>query len=101
MTIIQRVQETLNSFPEVMWDRYIGDIDDFEMFGWIARPEDSYKDFVLLGFVGGVPATIVTSSAKYSKQFNDRLGFEDHTDCQRVEDIFAGDNVIRLKKNTP
>jgi len=96
---LQRIiTQTLNKFPEVTWDRFSVGFDiglDFVwIFGWVDR-EDNYKDFVVLDFNGKKPTCVSTSSAKYSKEFSDRLRFT-HTDCQRVEDVFKKVKSIHI-----
>lgn len=102
--------EDLNKyFPEVRWDRFVNEISDgipdettpiYTMYGWIDR-EDTYKDFVLVTFTWDGSFVYYTSSAKYSKIFDERINgtSENHTDCERVEDWFPEiKNVVRLKK---
>lgn len=95
----KEIGEWLNKFPEVMWDRFsVGETGAFvSVFGWIEREQDSYKDYVELCFWENKPDGISTSSAKYSKEFADRLDFG-HSDCKRVERWFKNvTNVARLK----
>lgn len=89
----EQIALILNKFPEVVWDRATGDIDgDFSCFGWIAR--DDYKfDYLDLYFIKGEVCSYSTSSAKYSKEFANRLGFA-HEDCKRMEHIFKDVKVV-------
>ena len=91
----------MNLLPEVAWDRwggwyeYPGDqgIMVASVFGWIAR-DDGRSDFMVLsGFwaegAGLYHLSFNTSSARYSREFSERLGMDDHRDCRRVEDDFG------------
>ncbi len=91
-----KIEVLLKSFPEVNWDRWSGDYSDATLFGWVDR-NDSYKDYVELTVIKGVPQSISTSSAKYSAEFSNRLDFT-HSDCLRVEDYFNVPNVIKIKE---
>ena len=95
--IIIKAEKILNLFPEVTWDRYAGDYDNFVIYGWIDR-DDQYKDFLVMEFEEGQATSFTTSSAKYSKDFSERLGWQEfHSDCKRVENIFQ--NVKSIKIN--
>lgn len=91
------IKAVLETFKIVQWDRWSGTSDSFVIFGWIDRKEDSYKDFVTINFYEGRPTDFATSSAKYSESIAQLLGFT-HSDCNRVEDRFDIENVIRLKE---
>jgi len=99
------IEGILQRMPFVMWDRFTDNLSVpperwIRVFGWIERPEDSYKDFVLLDF--DIPRNeavfISTSSAAYSKQIGDILE-TGHTDCQRVEDAFSIPNRTTTKRS--
>ena len=96
------IERYLKKFPEVMWDRFARDEVGLTVYGWIERKEDGYKDFMILNFVNDEYGPdllydfFVTSSAKYTKEFAERLGLE-HSDCERVEDVFKIENCIKLK----
>lgn len=66
------VEDTLKKFPEVLWDRWDGDLSDAEtgvlVFGWIERHDGHRK----------------------------RLGFDGHRPCRRVESSFAVINCVKL-----
>lgn len=84
--------ETMRLFPEVVWDRFVGDDEDAAAYGWIERDDDR-SDFLLLRFLdGGTRVGFTTSSARYSEEFMERLTgtSEGHIDCERVEEWFAG-----------
>lgn len=102
------IKRILNLFPEVLWDRYIEDRggtteDDYSdvrtdyFYGWITR-EDQYKDFMILSMQED-GWSYLTSSSKYSAEFHKRMETKaEHTDCDRVEDLFPLEvNVVRLK----
>lgn len=91
----QKITDTLqNLYPEVIWDRYSGDLNDLTVFGWLER-KDQYKDYVELNFKHGEIESVSTSSAKMSAELSDRAGFN-HSDCERVETSFDIKNCIRL-----
>lgn len=96
------VEQTLNRFPEVTWDRWSGGNPNMAVFGWIPR-EDGKADFVLLHFNNEGPTFISTSSAKYSAEFCARLadfGFgDDHHPCERVEDYFPNVKATHLRNS--
>jgi hypothetical protein len=77
----------LDQFPEVTWDRWAGDKETvMVIFGWIPR-DDGRSDFVVLRLEYGSLVSLVTSSARYSKEFAGRTGLG-HGDCKRVEHDF-------------
>jgi hypothetical protein len=59
-------------------------------FGWIDR-EDGRSDFVVVYIDHHGAAGFATSSAKYSREFSERLfgTSEGHRDCERIEDVFG------------
>jgi len=100
----------MSDLPFVDWDRGI----EWEyegrkcmnIYGWIERENDQYKDFVLIGvyekediekaqidFLG-------TSSAKYSEEIHKRLfpddDLEAHNECFRLEERFVVENLVQL-----
>lgn len=90
---LEDVALVMNLFPEVIWDRCVRG-DRLLVYGWLSRP-DSQADFVLLAFTpDGVGFT--TSSARYSREFSERLfgHAKTHRDCERVADLF-GDLVAK------
>ena len=94
--IIEKVwiEETLKKLPFVKWDRYIVDEHLIEVYGWIKRSKDSYKDFVLLEFdlTKQESYYLATSSKKYSKQIAEILD-SPHSDCIRVKDTFLLEEI--------
>lgn len=96
--LIGKITAWLNQFPEVKWDRYAGDIYCRVVFyGWIDRPDGRF-DFMVIIFDEADPCTFVTSSAKHSKDFGERLGFNrlGHMPCVRVEDDFSKVNCMAM-----
>ena len=98
-----RIERYLNLFPEVVWDRYCVWDDCFSVFGWIAR-DDGRSDFYAMDFKKGRFYQSNTSSARYSKEFWERicsihseLSPDDHIDCQRVEDLGWNVRAVQLK----
>lgn len=83
------VAELMNRVPEVKWDRcVVGEVRGCA-YGWIDR-DDGKKDFFLLMWDSGKWG-FTTSSAKYSREFSERLfgTSQGHRDCQRIEDVFG------------
>ncbi len=98
MTNTQRVINGLNKFPEVVWDRFTGDAEDyFRCFGWIAREDDKF-DFMVIDFDKGEVVDYSTSSAKYSLEFSKRINFT-HENCQSMYEFFE-DVVKTTKQNS-
>lgn len=91
------VEQILNRFPEVRWDRWSGELaDKISIFGWV-QPSEQRADYVLLLIDNEGACFISTSSAAYSRAFAARLGFTgSHKDCQRVEHTFPNVNAIKL-----
>lgn len=94
---MEKIKDILDKFDFVKWDRAIPCGDDFvDIYGWIDRDKDSYKDFVILSLsmnkIGEWKIwQCLTSSAKYSKKVNKISGFTnvEHTDCIRVDDYLS------------
>jgi hypothetical protein len=89
----KKIEEILNRFPEVTWDRWSGNLDAMQIFGWIER-DDGRADFLVLKIVGGIAVYFTTSSAQYSREFTDRLNFI-HRDCKRCEKDFPKLRVVK------
>lgn len=93
------VEKTLEQYPFVRWDRFTGGEGSITAFGWIDRPQDAYKDFMVLYFEKGEVDSYMTSSARYSleiyKIMNSGSG-RGHHNCKRVEKHFRIKNSIKL-----
>lgn len=98
---LKQIADALNTFPEVTWDRYMDDGQDFIAYGWIEREQDSYKDFMVL-VIDDVDFSYwyITSSAKYSQAFHNRINEDPagHNKCRRIEHMFPDVKAIRLKE---
>lgn len=101
------VTEDLVRLPFVQWDRFTQDEQKaINLYGWIDREQDSYKDFVLLTYKiadfdehgNMVVLTVYTSSAKHSEEIGHLLKTDGHSDCMRIEDYADIPNCIRLNK---
>lgn len=96
-----RIEATLRKFPFVAWDRWVDFPEGVEVYGWIDRPRDTYKDFVSLFFYPDGDVAFSTSSATMSlpihKALNGGSG-RGHRRCKRVEGHFRVRNVVRLGK---
>lgn len=103
----------MTDLPFVDWDRAIEWIYEnrkcMNIYGWIERENDQYKDFVLLGFyekedVEEAEVTFHgTSSSKYGEEIYKRLFPEDdvvemHNECFRLEDRFDVENLVKIQK---
>lgn len=90
----------------VIWDRFVinNKLKTVEVFGWIEREKDNYKDFVILRYqsvnrIEKWNTFYQTSSLKYSKDIFKILECSGkHLDCKRVEDYLTIKNMVRLKK---
>lgn len=100
------VQNYLSALDFVTWDRYIltnqgiTGLEEYRVYGWIAREEDAYKDFVVLTVTEYTynmhDVWYITSSAHYSEHIGKILGAVDHNPCIRVEDTFGITNMVEL-----
>lgn len=100
-TLKEFIEEKLERFPFVNWDRYIYDkeTNSYSFYGWIDR-EDSYKDFIVLNYsaVDG-DWDVTTSSAEKHNEIMEVLNLkpEDTNTCIRIEKSFDIINMIKLK----
>jgi len=92
------VESTLRELSFVEWDRYYTWKQGVVVYGWIDREQDQYKDFVSIEFNtrSRIIVRFDTSSEKYSEKIADILDIN-HSDCFRVEDKFALENMIELE----
>ena len=96
----------LRKLDFVKWDRFVHAEDSglWQIYGWIDRKKDSYKDFVLLeysiGFTKKGYWDWITSSAEYDKKVAMIVdgSFNRAIKCQRVENNFKIKNSTKLKK---
>jgi len=109
------VEDVMTDLPFVDSDRATEWIYEgrkcLNIYGWIEREKDDYKDFVLVGVYekdGKEEADVVfhgTSSEKYSKEIHRRL-FPDedvdeiHKECFRLENRFDVENLIELSSES-
>lgn len=116
VAIRQWTRETVGAFLErldmVEWDRFVVGEDyhgekHINVYGWIERTEDEYKDFVILRFWPDLDEDgivgFTTSSDRHTEEIFRRLfGREpdDHNDCRRVEHTFDVENAIELTENS-
>ena len=109
------VEDVMTDLPFVRWDRAVEWVHErrkcLNIFGWIEREKDSYKDFVLIGIYeieDKEEADVQfhgTSSKKYSKEIHKRLfpnkdAEEMHNDCFRLEKNFDVENLIEIQEDT-
>lgn len=84
------VERILRLFPEVLWDRWTGELGSdigVGVFGWIERAPQ--RDFVFLRIDKDGAWLVATSSAKYSASFAERLNLASgHTPCKLVKNFF-------------
>jgi hypothetical protein len=100
------IESLLESLEMVQWDRFVRAEDDklgvyFDIYGWIDRDEDAYKDFILLRVFPETDENLrmfTTSSDCYHDEINEILfgdtGESNH--CQRVEHTFEVPNVVEI-----
>lgn len=90
------ISQVLRQLDFVEWDRYYSFGRDLAFYGWIER-EDQYKDFLVI-VVDNEHKQVTgyhCSSAKYSEKVGEQLNIG-HSECQRVEDKLAIDNMVKL-----
>ena len=95
------IETTLRRFPFVTWDRFVDFSEGVEVYGWIDRPRDTYKDFISLFFYPDGDVAFSTSSAKHSLPIHKTLNggkAAGHRRCKRVEGHFRVSNVVRSGK---
>jgi hypothetical protein len=90
----KKIEAILAGFPEVLWDRWGGDIKKSVFFGWIQR--DLKSDFMLIKIEDGELTFFATSSPVFSGIFAQRLGIKNHNKCKRIEDHFKA-HCIKLR----
>lgn len=93
------IKKVLKEFDFVMWDRFVDTFDSIQVYGWIDRKNDSYKDFILLVFkFGAEHVGYITSSPTAGVKARKILGIKGKKifKCQRVEKVFPVKNCIKL-----
>lgn len=100
------IESVLARLDMVEWDRFVvGDDHNLaghyvEVYGWIDRTEDEYKDFVTARFwTGDKLIEFTTSSDRYTQEIHRRIYGDDppeHNPCQRVEHTFGVPNAVEL-----
>lgn len=105
--LLKRAETVLKDLSWIEWDRFIEyEYDDgtpaIDVYGWIERDGDDYKDFVLVTFCPDTKEHI-TSSPWADRQLNKELHGDlpdSGIDCQRVEEHFDGVNAVRLEADS-
>ena len=97
------IAKKLRSIRMVEWDRFTtgewGDEQYVNVYGWIERDDDDYKDFVnAIFWPANETVYHVTSSAEHTHEISQQLHGEegDHNDCHRVEHTFNISNAVEL-----
>ena len=100
------IESLLGSLEMVQWDRFVKAEDDglgvyCDIYGWIDRDGDAYKDFILLRVFPETDDNLrmfTTSSDRYHDEINEILfgdtGESNH--CQRVEHTFEVPNAVEI-----
>ena len=104
----EQVEDILTRLDFVEWDRFVVGDDSgghgtyIEVYGWIDRDADDYKDFVLVTFFPDTENELMgftTSSDEWTQEIHRRM-FDsepkEHNDCQRVERTYDVPNAITL-----
>jgi len=69
-----------------MWDRFVESNEFIFIYGWIERPKDDYKDFILLQINKATQKFhVITSSEERHKEIFDIVDMGTPPNCQRVE----------------
>lgn len=109
---LEWVERTLSRLDMVEWDRFVVGNDPnlagryVQVYGWITRETDDYKDFVLVRFYPGTEENLygfTTSSDRHTEEIHRRMygeDLDDHNPCQRVEHTFDVDNAVELGEQT-
>lgn len=94
------IESKLRDLSFVQWDRYYSYGHDIAFYGWIDREKDQYKDFVvvILDNENRSVRGYHTSSAKYTERIAEILDMS-HSECQRVEDKLAIDNMVEVERS--
>jgi len=96
------IKELLERFDFVLWDRCTYDSARyvFNVYGWIYRRNDSYKDFMTLKlWLKTRKVGYVSSSIEYHHRIAEIL-VTGRPKCQRVEHLFEIKNCVRLTQKT-
>lgn len=104
--LVQILSPFMENLTFVNWDRFTCDEDELQVYGWIDRPQDSYKDFIVLSVsIKDQGISFITSSAEKDQKIKEIImaaptAGEAGPDlkCIRAEDHFDITNVIKLKK---
>jgi hypothetical protein len=95
----ETIAAMLTKLPFVRWDRFTNTGWEVNVYGWIDREQDGYKDFVVLQYVPSKDEWYsITSSDKHSEEINRLVHGEtgEHHPCVRVESQFDIPNMIKL-----
>ena len=102
---MQLMEQDMKAMLFVIWDRFVFDEENkkVDLYGWIKREKDCYKDFVIMRYVNTTKnlwdTFYNTSSDKYSKLIGEILKSKGkHNVCKRVENNFKIKNMIILNK---
>ncbi len=99
----------MRSLRFVEWDRFtFHEFEDgrvvVDVYGWIAREEDDYKDFLHVAFwPKSEDYSFTTSSDRYSEEIHQTITGEKpdtHNPCHRVEHTFNVGNAVELETKT-
>lgn len=100
-----KIENWLERFEFVKWDRIIPIGQEYFIYGWIQR-KDKYKDFLIISFDinEGIPLIWLSSSAKYDLPILEVFKHPEtmplalnNAQCKRVEDNFNIRNSITLE----
>lgn len=99
IVLVKEVGKMLARLSFVKWDRFTNTDKETNIFGWIEREEDNYKDFVVLSYFKlSNDWWYQTSSSFYSEKIH-KIVFgtvKGHNNCERVENWFDIPNMVRL-----
>lgn len=108
--VVEWIGEILGRLEFVEWDRFTVNHDEqageiVNVYGWIERRRDEYKDFVVVRFFPDTEDSLIwylTSSDKYTEEICRRIygHADDHNPCRRVEDEFEVENAVELGDQT-
>ena len=92
------IEEILEKFSFVQWDRFTRHKKYIAVYGWMDREKDNYKDFIVLVFrlKQRDYAVLSTSTLLYHNKVKIIVG-DGMVKCERVENNFKVENCVRLK----
>lgn len=92
------IENVLKTFPFVEWDRFVDMSNHVGVYGWIKRPSDNYRDFLVLQiYYKNKKVSWITSSVEFHNQISKIINGEvTKANCLRIEWFFDIPNMIKI-----